>query len=242
MPGSLAPPQTEEDRVTNRPGKGEGFLFRRKKTGNEEGYERIQRIIEERQRQLEAGGHGESVQPLQEEEEGVLFQKGGRAATPAAKPASSSTVTMVPPPEPPAPVSRPSFAATLPPELEAPPLPAMEPPATGTATVIGKDARWEGTLTAERDVRIEGSVTGEVRTQATLFVASDARVEGTVRAADVVLAGAIHGEIHCSGKLEVLPGGAAHGEVHTGRLVIHEGAFIDSKFEMQRDGTSPRRR
>ena len=52
-------------------------------------------------------------------------------------------------------------------------------------------------------------------------------------AQNVTLAGEIRGNVHCDGRLEILPGGAAHGDVDTGALVVHEGAFIESRFQMR---------
>jgi cytoskeletal protein CcmA (bactofilin family) len=56
-----------------------------------------------------------------------------------------------------------------------------------------------------------------------------------VRARNVTLAGEIMGDLHCEERLELLPGGAARGDVNTGALVVHEGAFIDSRFQMRRE-------
>ena len=45
----------------------------------------------------------------------------------------------------------------------------------------------------------------------------------------------IKGDVNCGERLEILPGGAARGDVNTGALVVHEGAFIDSRFQMRRE-------
>jgi cytoskeletal protein CcmA (bactofilin family) len=105
----------------------------------------------------------------------------------------------------------------------------------GGASLVAKDAVWEGKLVCSGNVRIEGTIRGEVETDGTLFVAAEAQVDGTVRARNVTLAGEVKGDLRCEERLEILPGGAARGDVKTGALVVHEGAFIDSRFQMQRE-------
>lgn len=140
-----------------------------------------------------------------------------------------------------APVADPLPPAPLPPLTFEPPrmpLPdlALTSPQAGSASLVAKDAVWEGKLICSGSVRIEGSLRGEIETTGALFVAAEARVDGTVRARTVTLAGEIKGDLHCEERLEILPGGSARGEVDTGALVVHEGAFIESRFQMRREG------
>ena len=114
------------------------------------------------------------------------------------------------------------------------------PAPTFTGTVISKDAVWDGKLTSSGDIRVEGRLEGEVETSGTLYVIADARVQGTIRARSVIVAGEIEGQLRCEGKLEIQPGGSARGEIDTGALVVHEGAFIESKFQMRREGAGQR--
>lgn len=108
----------------------------------------------------------------------------------------------------------------------------------GTPSLIAKDATWEGKLNCSGNVRVEGTLRGEIQTTGTLFVAAEAHVDGSVRARNVTLAGEIQGDMTVDERLEILPGGAARGEVNTGALVVHEGAHIDSRFQMQRDAAA----
>lgn len=135
----------------------------------------------------------------------------------------------------PAPAETPIFSAP-PRELPRMPAPDMSLAAgqAAGASLVAKDAVWDGTLVCSGNVRIEGTLRGEVQTTGTLFVLAEARVEGTVKARNVTLAGEIQGTLRCEEKLEILPGGAARGEVDTGALVVHEGAFIESRFQMRR--------
>ena len=115
---------------------------------------------------------------------------------------------------------------------------AMPVPNIGAAasggTLIAADAEWEGKLVAQGDVRVEGVLRGELETEGTLTVAPQAQVHGTIRARDIVIGGDVEGEVLCQERLEILPGGSARGQINSGTLVVHEGAYIDSRFQMRR--------
>jgi cytoskeletal protein CcmA (bactofilin family) len=237
------------------------FFKNKKRMGEVEGYDRISRMIEERQ-----AGQTEEEDDLFEEDT-VLLSRG--AADAGREPSAvrdagagdddlvEESVTIVRAPQQPQvreaqPTVTPAFAPPPAPAVAAapsfaPPTPVFESPRmplpdssligaqAGAASLVAKDAVWEGKLVCSGNVRIEGTLKGEIETEGTLFVAAEARVDGTVRARNVTLAGEVKGELHCEERLEILPGGAARGDVDTGALVVHEGAFIDSRFQMRRD-------
>lgn len=241
------------------------MFFRKKRYSEVEGYERIARRIEDRQ--AEAGGEGDDE--LLYEEDTVLLTRepadarAGGAGGPegrgdqaaAAAEDVEESVTLVRPPdrtaadrsawEPPptvTPAEPPAVAAPPQPEPARMPLPDLSMAAgqVGAVSLVAKDAVWEGKLVCTGNVRVEGAVRGEIETSGTVFVAAEARVDGTITAQNVTLAGEVQGNLRCQGRLEILPGGAARGEVDTGALVVHEGAFIESRFHMRQEAAPTR--
>jgi cytoskeletal protein CcmA (bactofilin family) len=216
-------------------------FFKKKRFSEVEGYERISRLIEDRQRGL--AGEGGDDDAL--DEDTVLLSPQARAPR---EPIAESVSLVRPsesretvPSEPPAGSMRPEAfappaAPTPAPRMKLPEIPAM----TGAASLVSKDAVWDGKLVCSGDVKIEGTLEGEIETSGTLFVAAEARVHGTVRARNVMLAGDIDGQLRCGERLEILPGGSARGEIDTGTLVVHEGAFIESRFQMRQGSPAAR--
>ena len=254
------------------------MFFRNKKRMSEvEGYDRISRMIEDRQGEAgdgdedlfeedtvlltreprgtvlppgrEIGAAGDALAPDDQgvEESVTVVRAPERPERPAMRePAPTVTPAVAPvaqpAPPPVAPPATPAPTPYTPPPLESPrmPLPDISAGAAqaGSASLVAKDAMWEGKLVCSGNVRIEGALRGEIETTGTLVVAAEARVDGTVRARNVTLADEIKGDLQCEERLEVLPGGAARGEVNTGALVVHEGAFIDSRFQMRREAAT----
>lgn len=99
-------------------------------------------------------------------------------------------------------------------------------------SVIDRHSNFDGTFRSSRDLRIEGEVKGTIECQGTLFVAQGANVSATVEAEHIAVAGNLNGEIHCLGRLQIMPTGRVRGKVTTITLVINEGAYYEGQLEM----------
>jgi cytoskeletal protein CcmA (bactofilin family) len=99
-------------------------------------------------------------------------------------------------------------------------------------SVIDRHSNFDGIFRSSRDLRIEGEVKGTIECQGTLFVAQGANVSATVEAENIAVAGNLNGEIHCLGRLQIMPTGRVRGKVTTITLVINEGAYYEGQLEM----------
>ncbi len=135
-----------------------------------------------------------------------------------------------------------SYSEAEPPAYEEPaptPLPIPSAAVSSAAdltesaeTVLGEDARLEGTLRSDRSIRIRGVLSGEIESRGQVVVEGTARVEARIVAEQVTVAGEVNGRIECAGRVEIAPTGRVTGEVTTGRLVIQEGAFFQGQLTM----------
>lgn len=102
----------------------------------------------------------------------------------------------------------------------------------GVTTVIEGDVVFSGGL------RIDGQVKGNVvaageseGTNSTLVVSESARIQGEIRAAHVVINGAVDGPLFVTEFLELQPKARVAGDVHYKSIEIHLGATLDGKLE-----------
>jgi cytoskeletal protein CcmA (bactofilin family) len=100
------------------------------------------------------------------------------------------------------------------------------------SSVVSTGSTWDGTLTIEGSVRIDGSLSGEIEARGTVHVSKGAEVNAKVRAAYLVIAGTFHGEALCGERLEIMPTGHVTGELTTKSLVVHEGSFLEGQLRM----------
>lgn len=120
--------------------------------------------------------------------------------------------------------------------------------ATPSETILNQGTTLRGRLTGDGDVRIYGTVQGEVVLRGTLAVGEGGALQGgTVEASDITVEGELSGEINAARSLVVFPSGALRGRVRGGALRVHEGATLscefDCDFELPEElrGAGPRR-
>jgi cytoskeletal protein CcmA (bactofilin family) len=111
--------------------------------------------------------------------------------------------------------------------------PAAPPVMNGKPeTVIGTNTRFVGTLTSDGNIRIDGSVEGDVEVLGNLIVGESGRVIATIKAQNVHVSGAVKGEITAVEQLEISPTGKVWGDIITAALHIEPGGLFRGQSSM----------
>jgi cytoskeletal protein CcmA (bactofilin family) len=108
-------------------------------------------------------------------------------------------------------------------------------------TVIGKGARLEGSLISAGSLRIEGTISGEVRAEGDVTLAPGADVKADIHAANVTIGSHYSGNVFATGTLEIEAGARLEGNVNCKSLVIHQGAMFSGQSNMDGGGGGGRR-
>lgn len=101
------------------------------------------------------------------------------------------------------------------------------------ASVIDQHTALQGTITTDRDLRIEGRVSGAILCDGVLTISSGAEVDAEIDAADIIVSGTMSGKVRCRGRLEIRATGTVRGDVSTGSLIIVEGARYEGQIAME---------
>jgi cytoskeletal protein CcmA (bactofilin family) len=116
---------------------------------------------------------------------------------------------------------------------------APEAESTTSQTFICEGARFEGTLRLGRqDLRIDCEFRGEIVTDGKVIVGQGGAVESDIRAREVVIFGAVMGDVYASRVLELKPGGKLHGDIETPCLQIDRHGFFNGVTRMARPETT----
>ena len=83
---------------------------------------------------------------------------------------------------------------------------------------------------------IEGCFHGEVEASETVWVERGAQSDGQLRANDAVISGSVDGQIDCQRRLQIAAGAVVSGQIKTPILVIEDGATVNCRFSMSREG------
>jgi cytoskeletal protein CcmA (bactofilin family) len=89
---------------------------------------------------------------------------------------------------------------------------------------------------------VDGIVEGTITlTDSRLTVGSNARVQANVSARDVIILGALTGDIIATGRVELRAGANLKGDIRAARLSVEENAVLSGKVELsssERSSTS----
>ena len=99
-------------------------------------------------------------------------------------------------------------------------------------TTIGANTRFIGTITSDGNIRIDGSVEGDVEVLGNLIIGETGRVIATIKAQNVHVSGAVKGEITALEKLEISPTGKVWGDITTAALHIEPGGLFRGQSAM----------
>jgi cytoskeletal protein CcmA (bactofilin family) len=119
---------------------------------------------------------------------------------------------------------------------------AVSKPSVNTSkpeTSIGANTRLVGTITSDGNIRIDGSVEGDIEVLGNLIVGETGRVVASIKAQNVHVAGAVKGEITASDKLEIAPTGKVWGDIAIGALHIEPGGLFRGQSTMTTNVDEP---
>ncbi|MBI3793412.1 MAG: polymer-forming cytoskeletal protein [Nitrospinae bacterium] len=97
---------------------------------------------------------------------------------------------------------------------------------------LGEGTEFEGILSFDGTVRVDGRFKGEVNTTDCLIIGETGVVEGEINAGHFIVMGTFSGNIKALRKVEVLSTGKITGDVVSPALVVQEGGHLDGKIVM----------
>ena len=106
-------------------------------------------------------------------------------------------------------------------------------------TVIGTNTSIVGTLKSDGNIRIDGTVEGDIEILGNLIIGETGRVIATLKAQNVHVSGAVKGEIIAVEQLEISPTGKVWGDITTAALHIEPGGLFRGQSAMSTNIDEP---
>ena len=101
---------------------------------------------------------------------------------------------------------------------------------------LDSGSHLEGELRFEASFRVDGKLTGTVRSEGDLIVGESGEVEGEILVGQVFVSGTVRGTIRASRRVQIAPNGKVFAEIDTPSLIIEDGATFEGRCAMSRDG------
>jgi cytoskeletal protein CcmA (bactofilin family) len=100
-------------------------------------------------------------------------------------------------------------------------------------SVLGAGIIWQGSIAGSGGVRVEGTFEGQIALKGLLVIGETGKVScENIRAANVIVAGAVKGNITAQ-KVEIRSSGRVWGDIITTAFATEEGAFLRGQIRME---------
>lgn len=103
---------------------------------------------------------------------------------------------------------------------------------SNSSNTIGKGTFLEGNVETYGNIRIEGKVTGNVKSKSKVALGPSSFVQGNVTAQNADLEGEVKGRIEVAELLVLKATAVIHGDIVTGKLVVEPGALFNGTCKM----------
>lgn len=103
--------------------------------------------------------------------------------------------------------------------------------------LLEKGCEFEGKLTFEGTVRINGKFSGEIFSEGTLVVGEGAALDGKIDVGNIIIHGEVRGTIKAHDRIEMHTPAVVEGDINAQTLVIDEGVIFEGSCAMGKKAT-----
>ncbi len=90
----------------------------------------------------------------------------------------------------------------------------------------------DGELRFETTFRVDGKLTGIVRSKGDLVVGDGGEVEGEIEVGQVFVSGVVRGTIRAGRRVQITPTGKVFADLETPALIVEDGALFEGRCAM----------
>lgn len=110
-------------------------------------------------------------------------------------------------------------------------------PSGAISGLLEKGCEFEGKLTFEGTVRINGRFIGEIFSEGTLVIGEGASVEGKIDVGNILIHGEVSGSVKAQDRIEMHTPAIVQAEITAKTLVIDEGVIFEGSCTMGKKAT-----
>jgi cytoskeletal protein CcmA (bactofilin family) len=103
---------------------------------------------------------------------------------------------------------------------------------SNSSNTIGKGTFLEGNVETYGNIRIEGKVTGNVKSKSKIALGPSSQVNGNITSQNADIEGEVKGKIEISELLVLKATAVINGDIVTGKLVVEPGAVFNGSCRM----------
>jgi len=114
---------------------------------------------------------------------------------------------------------------------------ALEKGAPNSATLVSSGTVLSGDINSENDLRIDGTIQGNVKTDAKVIIGPTGFVEGNIQGGNADIYGRVSGNVTVADLLQLKDSGNIEGNIQAAKLQIDPTAVFNGKCQMGSAGS-----
>jgi cytoskeletal protein CcmA (bactofilin family) len=103
---------------------------------------------------------------------------------------------------------------------------------SNSSNTIGKGTFLEGNVETYGNIRIEGKVTGNIKSKSKVALGPSSQVQGNITSQNADIEGEVRGKIEVAELLVLKATASINGDIITGKLVVEPGAVFNGSCKM----------
>jgi len=108
----------------------------------------------------------------------------------------------------------------------------------GKSCVVSNGTKIEGNFHSKENIRLDGTVSGELVCDKKMVLGPQGKVEGNLNAQDAVIMGHVDGDLNVKGLLTLESSSVIIGNIKAGRIQVQEGARYEGTCHIGGGGKS----
>jgi len=105
-------------------------------------------------------------------------------------------------------------------------------------SILSHGLKFEGKLSSEGNVRIDGDFTGDIIINGNLTLGEKSVVNGNIKATNITISGKVDGIVEAAEKMVLESSSRMIGDLSAKILVVNEGSIFDGKSKMNSNASS----
>lgn len=89
--------------------------------------------------------------------------------------------------------------------------------------VIGDHTEFNGDINAEGNVRIDGKLTGNIKSNGEVYIGENSNIVGDITSSKLTISGEVLGEVKVIGELKITETGNLEGDILVSSFIINKG-------------------
>lgn len=110
-------------------------------------------------------------------------------------------------------------------------------PAGGSTTIIAAGTVMNGDIDCKGDIRIDGTLKGNITALAKVVIGAQGTVDGDLRGQQADIMGKVKGNIYVKDLLQLKGNGVVNGNLYASKLQIESTAFFNGQCHMHAQGS-----